>query len=234
MFRTRTTLCLTTLVLLALPIHAADTTNVLEGGIAINEILADPNSGGDNCDADSNGTANTEDEYVELYNLSGGSIDISGWELWDAGQGLWFTFPPATVVASGGFAVVLVDVQTGGTLPTVAAGSFAFDANVSGTINNGGDNVVLYDPNNDEFIQARYNGDAADDPTTYAGFSGTATLVGSVEDFGNDADGNSMARNPDGDTNIEIHGNITSCTVCSPGTAVCGPVPVELQTFSIE
>jgi hypothetical protein len=69
-------------------------------------------------------------------------------------------------------------------------------------LNNGGDNVTVYDPGNDEFIQATYNGDALDDPTLgaggYSGFSGTATRVGSGEDFGNDTDGLSLQRDGDG------------------------------------
>ncbi|MCP4247771.1 MAG: lamin tail domain-containing protein, partial [bacterium] len=159
----RTALVLTgALALVTTAALAVDTTNVLDGGIAINEFLPDP-SDGLSCDTDGGGTAEDEDEFVELYNLSGSTIDIGGFELWDLGVDLWFTFPGGTMVAPGGFALVVVGVQGGGALPVVAAGSVAFDAGrTSPVLNNGGDNVVVYDPGADEYIQALYNGDGAD------------------------------------------------------------------------
>ena len=60
-------------------------------------------------------------------------------------------------------AVVVRNVQNGGSLPAVTGNDLAFDADFgSGVINNDGDNVVLYDPTNDEFIQATFNGDPLD------------------------------------------------------------------------
>ena len=174
--------------------------DTLLGGIVINEILVDPN-GANNFDTDGSGTAGHTDEYVELYNSSGAAIDISGLELWDAGVGEWFTFPPGTVLAAGAHAMVMSGVQAGGSLPTSAnPDDLFFDAGrASPLINNVGDNVVLYDPANDEYIQARFNGDALDDPPNdYAGFSATATRSGTGEDFGNDIDGYSIQRDGDG------------------------------------
>jgi hypothetical protein len=207
--------------------QAAPTTAVLDSGVCINEVLADPNSTTDNFDTDGNGTAETEDEFVELYNLSGAAVDISGWQLWDDGVGLWFTFPPATVLQPGAYAVVVTAVQSGGSLPTMTnPNSLAFDAGYSGgVLNNGGDNVVLYDPGADEYVQLRYNGDGADDPPTeYAGFSATATSVGPVEDWGSDQDGNSITRYPSGDdTGIGLHDVVT------PGGALASPNAVTLS-----
>ncbi|WP_281858949.1 Hint domain-containing protein [Litoreibacter halocynthiae] len=171
--------------------------DLLLGGIAINEVLVDPN-GANNFDTDGNGVARGGDEFLELINTSGSAIDISGLELWDAGRDNWFTFPPGTVLEAGAVAVVVRNVQNGGSLPSVTGDNLAFDANYSSNVfNNGGDNLVVYDPANDEFIQATFNGDALDDPTTgsnYAGFSSTATRVGSGENFGNDQDGFSIQR----------------------------------------
>ncbi len=224
------------MALVATSALAVDTTSVLDSGIAINEFLADPNGGSTNCDADGNSTADTTDEFVELYNLSGSTIDIGGFELWDLGGDDWFTFPAGTMVASGGFAVVIVGVQGGGALPAVASGSVAFDAGSgSGVLNNTGDNVVVYDPGADEYIQALYNGDGADDPPVdYTGFSGTATRVGAIEDFGADTDGASLTRAPDGDINVTRHSKECSppFLTCSPGMTLC--LPVELQSFSLE
>ncbi|MEM8774207.1 MAG: Hint domain-containing protein [Pseudomonadota bacterium] len=178
--------------------------DTLLGGIAINEILADPN-GANNFDTDGNGVARGADEYVELINTSGSAIDISGLELWDRGRDNWFTFPPGTTLEPGAVAVVVRNVQNGGSLPSVSGDNLAFDANFgSGVFNNGGDNIVVYDPTNDEYIQATYNGDAVDDPVNgpgYDGFSSTATQSGSGEDFGNDQDGFSIQRSSGGFTN---------------------------------
>ncbi len=171
--------------------------DTLLGGIAINEVLADPN-GANNFDTDGNGVARGADEFVELINTSNTAIDISGLELWDAGRGNWFTFPPGTVLQPGATAIVVRNVQSGGSLPATSGDNLAFDADFGqGVINNGADNVVVYDPNNDEFVQVTYNGDTLDDPTSgsgYAGFSSTATRNGLGEDMGNDNDGFSMQR----------------------------------------
>ena len=175
----------------------------LLGGIAINEILVDPN-GANNFDTDGNGIARGADEYVELVNLSSTAIDISGLQLWDRGAGNWFTFPPGTILAPDAVAVVVRNVQNGGSLPATSGGNLAFDADFRGNVlNNGADNVVVYDPNSDTFIQATYNGDSLDDPTGpgYNGFSPTATRVGDSEDFGNDQDGFSIQRSSAGFVN---------------------------------
>ncbi len=173
--------------------------DTLLGGIVINEILVDPN-GTANFDTDGNGSADALDEYVEIANTSNVAIDISGLELWDDGTGKWFTFPSGTILQPGAHALVMAGVQTGGALPIGGANDLFFDAGRGvSVINNGGDNVVLYDPGNDEYIAAAFNGDPFDDPTAdYAGFSTTASQSGSGENFGSDIDGFSIQRAPDG------------------------------------
>ncbi|MFP4297088.1 MAG: lamin tail domain-containing protein [Spirulinaceae cyanobacterium] len=199
------------------------TSSVLRGGIVLNEVLIDPN-GSNNFDTDNSGVAATTDEFVELYNSSDTAISLAGLQLWDAGNDNWFTFPAGTVLEPGKYAVVIVGVQAGGSLPDVGEGNLAFDAGRGGgVINNGGDNVVLYDPTMDEYVQLAYNGDSFDDPTTYDNFSPTATLAGTAEDWGNDTDGVSLVRQPAGDTNVVQH-NAIADTNASPGTAT-GDVP---------
>ena len=180
--------------------------DLLLGGIAINEVLVDPN-GAINFDTDGNGVADSTDEFVELVNMSGTAIDISGLQLWDAGVGNYFTFPPGTVLQPGAHAMVITGVSPGGSLPTGDPGDLFFSAGrSSAVINNGGDNITVYDPNNDEYIVATFNGDALDNPTAgaggYAGFSPTATQSGAGEDFGSDTDGQSLQRAPDGSSVI--------------------------------
>ncbi len=178
--------------------------SVLES-LVINEILADPN-GSNDFDTDGDGSADTLDEFVEVFNTSESAVDLSGLQLWDAGADDWFTFPSDSTIDAGGFAVVVAGVQSGGSLPFVESGSLAFNAEQgSGVINNSGDNVVLYDPTADEFIQITFNGNSPDDPTTeYTGFSPTATRIGSVTDFGSDTDGLSIERDPDGADTFQV------------------------------
>ncbi len=221
------------LLLIALSVTSlAQTGPALRGGVVLNEVLPDPNSTTNNFDTDGNGTAGTPDEFVELYNVTSSAIDISGLELWDDGTNLWFTFPAGSAIPAGGFAVVIAGVQSGGALP-----GCGYDAGeASGVLNNTGDNVVLYDPTADEYIQFTYNGDAQDDPPVdYAGdgFSTTASLVTPIEAWGNDTDGVSLVRNPDGSTTIVkqntvggVSANATPCRFNSTG------LPVELASFS--
>ncbi|MGH1579272.1 Hint domain-containing protein [Planktotalea sp.] len=212
----------------------------LLGGIVINEILVDPN-GALNFDTDGNGTAAAVDEYVELYNTSGSAIDISGLELWDAGIGHWFTFPPGTILAAGGHAMVMSGLQAGGSLPTGDPDDLFFEAGrATALINNGGDNVTLYDPGNDEFVQATYNGDSLDDPTLgaggYSGFSATATRNGLGEDFGNDTDGQSLQRTGDGsDTFGSEDATPGTTNICfADGTHVLTPDgPRRVETLAV-
>ena len=213
---------------------AADTTAVLGGGVAVNEILIDPNSDEANFDTDQNGTAEGTDEFVELYNASPSTIDISGWQLWDASNVNWFTFPGSaddgtTTLAAGAYAVVVVGVQSGGTLPVMTnPASVIFDAaKGSAILNNAADNVVLYDPGEDEYIQLLYNGDTPDDPTnTYVGFPSSAARVGQVEDWGSDQDGKSLTRYPSGDTNVVIHDSI-------PGAGNASPTAITLTRLVV-
>ena len=186
-------------------VRSASTTAVLGNGVCINEILIDPSGDSANFDTDSNGT-------VALK---------------------WFIFPGnaddgTTLLVAGAYAVVVTKVQSGGQLPTMTnPDSLVFDANVgSAVMNNPMDNVVLYDPGEDEYIQLYYNGDGIDDPTsTYPGFSSTAVRVGSVEDFGYDEDGKSLTRYPSGDTNVVIHDSI-------PGAGNASPNAVRLDSFN--
>lgn len=205
--------------------------DTLLGGIVINEILADPN-GALNFDTDGNGVAESEDEFIELYNTSGAAINIGGLQLWDAGVGLWFTFPFGTMLAAGAHAMVISSVQAGGALPTGAPGDLFFDAgHGSPLINNTGDNVTLLDPSGaGTFIQARFNGDPLDDPTLgaggYAGFPAGATRNGLGQDFGSDTDGQSLQRTGDG-------ADVFSSDTPTPGTTnICFANGTQLLTPS--
>ncbi|MBC6951355.1 hypothetical protein DWB58_25790, partial [candidate division KSB1 bacterium] len=109
-------------------------------GIIINEILADPD--GTNGDANGDGTVNTtQDEFVELVNVSSDELDLSGWTLSDALQ-VRHTFPAGTLV-KGECAIVIF---AGGT-PTGAFGEAIVQTASTHqlSLNNTGDTVTLRD-----------------------------------------------------------------------------------------
>lgn len=190
--------------------------DALLGYLVINEIHAQPViSPGVGYDTDGNGAVNPRDEYIEFLNTGSTSLDISGVQLWDPGVGSWFTFPVGSVLAPGGYAIVVTGLQPGGGLPSVGAGSLAFNAGRSSALmNNPGDAVFLHDPASNTFIAAAYGTTPLFDPTdpttwpgppfSTAGLSGppafpvTATQIGSGEHFGAVNPGDSIQRAPDG------------------------------------
>lgn len=209
--------------------------DTLRDGIVLNEFLPDPN-GVENFDTDGNGTAAASDEFVELYNAGTVAVALDGLELWDPGADRWFTFPEGTLLPPASFAVVLVGVQVGGALPLLPAGSLAFDAGrSSGVLNNGGDNLVLYDPITDTYLQLTYNGAAIDDPVAggnFAGFSSSAQRIGAVVEAGAAADGTSLTREPDGAGAFQLH-TLVNDALASPGVSASSPTPITLGEIRV-
>ncbi|MEM9884538.1 MAG: lamin tail domain-containing protein [Bacteroidota bacterium] len=163
-------------------------------GIVINEILPDP-TGTTSFDTNCDGSFDADDDFVEFYNGSGTTIDISGWQVYE-GAGLQFTFPGApgsmTTVIAAGDRVAVVDDFT-------SPPANYFDANGL-PINNSGDQIILFNPTADEYISAVFNGFTLDNADVLA-TSATATSAGD-EDWGNDTDGESLQRQTDGSTTI--------------------------------
>lgn len=178
--------------------------DTLLGGIVINEILANPviPGGGGGFDTDGNGTINARDEFLELYNSSAAPINVSGVQLWDTNSNLWFTFPPGTTLQPGARAMVIAAVQAGGSLPTGGPDDLFFNAARGvAVLNNSGDNVVVYDPASNTYIQAHYGTAPLIDPTAAGGFTGfptSATRIGEGEFVGTAPAGSSIQRAPDG------------------------------------
>ena len=105
--------------------------------LVINEILADP-AGDITGDANGDGTRDgSEDEFVELYNIGGSSLDISGFTIED-GFGLRHTFPGGTILPSNSFITVF-----GGGTPTGIPGLVQVSSEGGLGLNNGGDDVVV-------------------------------------------------------------------------------------------
>ena len=167
-------------------------------GVVINEILADPNSATENFDTDGDGTAETDDEFVELYNASGTPVDISGWQIYDNFD-LAHTFDAGTVLAPGGYIAVVAAYDPGPPPP----GSNIVAANVSTLgFGNGGDTAFLYNPASQLYIAASYNGNTSSFPDATI----PATQSGNGDDFGSDTDGLSIQRSPDGSNAFLVAG----------------------------
>lgn len=173
-------------------------------GVVINEVLYDPN-GTYNYDTDGNGTADTPDEFVEIFNTSASPVDISGWQLWDEAASAFFTFPASTELGAGKYAAVMSTVQTGGTLPTGVDGNLTFSVASGMSLSNGGENVALRDPNSNTYVQVKYGATEAD--AAISGLS-AATIVGIIESWGTAASGSSLVRSPEGSATIVNHADI--------------------------
>jgi predicted extracellular nuclease len=109
--------------------------------VVINEFLADP-AGDLGGDANNDGTRDSsDDEFVEIVNVSGADLDISGWTLSD-GVSERHTFPSGSVIADQCAIVVF-----GGGSPLGAFGGAVVQTASSGALglNNGGDTVTLDD-----------------------------------------------------------------------------------------
>ncbi|MDB6033249.1 MAG: hypothetical protein JWM16_3587, partial [Verrucomicrobiales bacterium] len=98
--------------------------------LVINEIMYHPITDDDN------------DEFIELYNRGPGSVNLSGWRLTD---GIDFTFPTNTIVASNGYLVVAKNI---GRLLTNYANLNTNNTvgNYSGTLANSGERIALSMP----------------------------------------------------------------------------------------
>lgn len=176
-------------LLLVFPVASA---NADFTSITINELLIDPTVSGAGFDTDGDGMFESEDEFIELFNSSGSSVDISGWQIYVGSGGaqvLRHTFTSGTLLGSGDFLTVVAEYS--GNPPT----GFLESDDGGNFLGNGGDNIVLFDPTTLLYSSYVYNGDP---DLNGAGLPTGATLFGSVIDLGDDEDGLSIAANPDG------------------------------------
>ncbi len=109
--------------------------------VVINEIHADPAA---DISGDANGDGvrdGSEDEFLEIVNISGAELDISGWMLSDA-VAVRHTFPAGSVLPADCALVVF-----GGGTPTGAFGDSLVQVASGGFLgfNNGGDTIVIND-----------------------------------------------------------------------------------------
>ncbi len=103
--------------------------------LSFDAMLADPN-GANNFDTDGDGSADSDDEFVQICNLGASSIDLSLYTLADDDGN---SFPLSGTLAAGMCVVVIADYD--GTAPA----NF-IDLNTSPWMNNGGDDITLSGP----------------------------------------------------------------------------------------
>jgi len=111
----------------------AQNANPAVGPVVINEIMYNPNQG-------------STTEFVELYNVSGGSVDISNWDL----EGTGYIFPVSTVMSANGY-LVLIDTNST-TIAQFATDNAIPQSIVHGsnfTLENEGESIRLEKPNPD-------------------------------------------------------------------------------------
>lgn len=131
---------------------ASATTDEAPPLFVINEILADPNG-----DANGDGTVNTDnDEFVEIVNRSGSTVDISGWQIYDA-VGLKHTIPEGTTI-NDNVAIVIF----GGGTPTGIPGIVQVASVGYLQLNNTGDDVILKDTSGVTVASYTYGSEGGD------------------------------------------------------------------------
>ncbi|MFC1550851.1 lamin tail domain-containing protein, partial [Candidatus Neomarinimicrobiota bacterium] len=132
-------------------------TAVPVSGWIINEIHADP-AGDISGDANGDGTRHaTDDEFVEIVNNTGSSVDISGWTLTDE-VGMRHTFPASTVIPDQSTIIVF-----GGGTPTGTFGYAIVQTASTGSLglNNSGDTVTLNNGTTNVAVES-YGGEGGD------------------------------------------------------------------------
>jgi hypothetical protein len=107
------------------------------GPVTINEIMYHPYNLTNITTTATNITDDTRDEFIELYNLSTNTVDLSGWKLAGSPQ---FTFTNGTTLAAGAY-LLLVSFD-----PSVATNLSAFLAYYGLA----GGNVAIYGPYSDK------------------------------------------------------------------------------------
>jgi hypothetical protein len=102
----------------------------LSSPVVINEIMYNPIS------------RLNDDQYVELYNRSGGAVNLSGWSLT---SGIGFTFPPNTMLAANTYLVV---AKNAARLRTNYSNLNLTNClgNFSGDLRNSGERIALAKP----------------------------------------------------------------------------------------
>lgn len=196
----------------------------IDPSVVINEFLADPADGpAPSGDANGDGVRSaTDDEFVELYNASGGDLDITGWTVSDAAVSPRHVFPAGTIVPDAGTIIVF----GGGTPTGTFGGSLVQTASTGGLgLNNTNDSIIIEDDLGLERARVDYTTGVSDeswvlDPeftgTSYVAHSSVAGSVGAFSP-GTQADGSQIPGNPVplDDPDISVPASATAGTIAA-------------------
>ncbi|GAI27068.1 unnamed protein product, partial [marine sediment metagenome] len=97
---------------------------------------------------DSTNQLNNYAEYVELYNITGGSVSLDGWQFIDETGGIEYYFPPGTSLGNGEYLLLvknLVAFKDEFGNPSVTALEY-----VEGRLSNAGEKIQLSKPGDPE------------------------------------------------------------------------------------
>ncbi|VAX37934.1 hypothetical protein MNBD_UNCLBAC01-416 [hydrothermal vent metagenome] len=118
--------------------------------IFINEILADP-AAGISGDANNDGTTSSkQDEFIELFNDSNYSVNISGWFLTDATK-TRHLFPTNSVISPYDYFIIF-----GGGNPEIPLSTWQTASTKSLGFNNSGDTIRLFNNTSQLIDQVTY------------------------------------------------------------------------------
>jgi len=100
----------------------------------------------------------SEEEWIELYNTSAGTVDLEGWTIIDNnGTGWTYTFPAGATIKPGTYFTAAMDSAGFNAI-------YGYDADLYGSLpalNNTGDTLILFDNNGVEIDAVAWEGGAS-------------------------------------------------------------------------
>ena len=198
-------------------------------GIVFNELqVLVPGVGA--IDANNDGFLSRDDNAIELHNLSSGTVDISGWELWytltnTSGAAKLATIDPGVTMPPGGYFTIVEDAGRFNNLDNVGPGMVA---NRSITMSNGA-TFALVNPASGDYILLRGATAAGSETTMVAELNAiypSATQIGMTEVYPQFSTGDfaSVMRETDGsDTWVNGAANLGAANCFAEGTLIAVP-----------
>lgn len=197
----------------------------LSNGFFFSELLAD-NAGGVAFDTDGDGGSNKADEFVEITNINGGTVNLDGMQIWSAKRGLLYDFSATDTTASNGTATI-VGEWDGAEPPGIFDVGLPDNNNNQGLLEDGEntrfDTLYLLDTISGEYIALSY-GDQTETINQVPPFNTTGlTLVGAETTASDAPNGTSIAR--------DAAGNLIENTTPTPG-ALCFAAGTLIETVT--
>ena len=138
-----------------------------EAFVFLNEFLADPASGLAG-DANNDGVRHSyDDEFIELYNLSSESVDLTGWTIADSSSTRHVFLSNSIIEANSTF------VLFGGGSPDLFGVDWQLASSGSLALNNGGDAITLRDASDQIVDFYTYYSEAGDNQSIVRSIEGT-------------------------------------------------------------